>query len=205
MKRAAGWIFAGILIASSGSSMTYYVLQVRGGSRIYSLDPPVRTGRQLRFHRYPDGAFMSLAAAEVEKVVLADEAPAPAPDVLAPGQTVFVGPALPGPGFEARAVPGPDFVVTSGYDAGYGGVYRGGYVPPRPGPPPPHPGPVPSLIGSNGFPIIAPPGTPGSVPPPIGPNGYPILAPPSPPPVPRRPESSGPQLPGDVKPVSMTI
>jgi hypothetical protein len=184
MKRAAGLVFAAILIASFGSSMTYYVLQVRGGSRIYSMDPPVRKGRQLLFHRHPDGTYMSLAASEVEKVTPAEEPIPPVAGELAPGQTVFVGPALLGPNYQAPAAAPPDFVVTSGYDEGYNGVYwGGGYIPPQPPGPPPRP--VPSRIGPNGYPIIAPPGTPGSVPPAIGPNGYPILAPS--PPVPRRP------------------
>ena len=185
MKRAAGLVFAVMFIASSGLSMTYYVLQVRGGSRIYSLDPPVRKGRQLLFHRYPDGTYMSLAASEVEKVTPVEEPPPELAGVLSPGQTVFVGPALSGPNYEAPATSPPDFVVTSNYyDEGYGGVYwGGGFIPPHPpGPPPPRP--VPSRIGPNGYPILAPPGTAGSAPPAIGPNGYPILAPS--PPMPRR-------------------
>ncbi len=185
MKRAAGLVLAAILITSSASSMTYYVLEVRGGSRIFSLDPPVRKGRQLLFHRYPDGVYMSLAAAEVEKIRPLEEPPPAPAGVLSPGQTVFVGPALLGPNYEAPQTSSPDFVVSSGYDDGYTGMYwGGGYIPPRP-PVPPAPRPAPSNIGPNGFPIIAPPGTPGSVPSPIGPNGYPILAPP--PPAPRRP------------------
>jgi hypothetical protein len=184
MKSTAGFVFAAILIASSASSMTYYVLQVGGGSRIYSMDPPVRKGRLLLFHRYPDGTYMSLAASEVERVTPVEEPPPVPAGVLSPGQTVFVGPALLGPNYEAPAVTPPDFIVTSGYDEGYGTMYWGGdYIPPGPPiPPPPRPGP--SRIGPNGFPILAPPGTPGSVPPAIGPNGYPILAPPRP--VPRR-------------------
>lgn len=166
--------------------MTYYVLQVKGGSRIYSMDPPVRKGRQLLFHQYPDGVYMSLAASEVEKVTPVEEPPPAPAGVLSPGQTVFVGPALSGPNYEAPVAAPPDFVVTPGYDEGYGAMYwGGGYFPPHP-PRPPHPRPPgPSPIGPNGYPIIAPPGSPGSVPPAIGPNGYPILAPPPPPP--RRP------------------
>ena len=181
MKRATGLILAAILIASSGTSMTYYVLEVRGGSRIYSMDPPVRKGRQLLFHRYPDGTYMSLAASEVQKVTAAEEPPAPPAGELSPGQTLFVGPALSGPSYEAPAAAPPDFVVTSGYEDGYGGVSWGGFPPPLPPVPPHPPRPVPSRLGPNGYPILAPPGAPGSVPPAIGPNGYPILAP-SPPP-----------------------
>ena len=184
MKRATGLVLAAMLIASFGSSMTYYVLQVRGGSRIYSMDAPVRKGRQLLFHSYPDGTYMSLAASEVEKITTAEEPIPPPAGQIAPGQTVFVGPALLGPNYEAPATAPPDFVVTSGYDSGYdydGMYWGGGYFPPHPPGPPPRP--VPSRIGPNGFPILAPPGTAGSVPPAIGPNGYPILAPA--PPMPR--------------------
>lgn len=126
---------------------------------------------------------MTLAVNEVEKVTPAEEPPLAPPGELAPGQTVFVGPALLGPNYQAPAAAAPDFVVTPGYDEGYFGGYWSGYLPPGP-PVPPVPRPVPSRIGPNGFPIIAPPGSPGSVPPAIGPNGYPILAPS--PPVPRR-------------------
>jgi hypothetical protein len=186
MKSAAGLVFAGFLSASMAFSTTYYALEVRGGSRIYAADQPVRKGRVLLFHRYPDGVYMSLAASEVVGVVNLLETPQT--EGLAPGQELVVGPALEGPGFEVpprvlQAAPPSDMVYTdSGY--GYYGSYwgGGGYVPPpRPGPPPP-----PSRIGPNGFPILAPPGSPGSTSPPIGPNGFPILAPP-PAPAPRRP------------------
>ena len=186
MKRATGLVFAAMLIASSASSMTYYVLEVRGGSRIYSLDAPVRKGRQLLFHRYPDGTYMSLAASEVEKVTTAEEPPPPPAGQLAPGQTVFVGPALAGPELRGAGRRAAGFrrdvrVTTTGTATTECTGAAATSLRARPGPPP---RPVPSRIGPNGFPILAPPGTPGSVPPAIGPNGYPILAPP--PPVPRR-------------------
>jgi hypothetical protein len=179
MKRLVFWGLSGLLAATASlaGSMTYYVLDLRGGSKVYSLDPPVRKGRVLLFHRYPDGVYVSLSAAEVEKVSTLEADPPPA-EKLAPGATLYVGPALSGPNYEAPpALPASSYdnYVDSGY-YGYGDYdYGGGYFPPpRPVPPPR----VPSRIGPNGFPIIAPPGSPGSVPPPIGPNGYPILAPP---------------------------
>ena len=76
MKRAAGLVFAAILLASEGVATTYYALEVRGGSRIYALDQPVRKGRVVVFHRFPDGIYMSLTASEVEKVVSLSEPPA---------------------------------------------------------------------------------------------------------------------------------
>jgi hypothetical protein len=181
VKRALCWGFTGFLAAAAGS-MKYYALELRGGSRVFSLDPPVRKGRVLLFHGYPDGTYMSLAASEVEKVSSLEAEP-PKSEKLAPGETIYVGDAVEGPGYELPPAPRQaDVYVDSGY--GYTDYYwGGGYVPPpRPPVPPPF---VPSRIGPNGYPILAPPGTPGSVPPRIGANGYPILAPP--PVAPRRP------------------
>jgi hypothetical protein len=171
--------------------MSYYVLELRGGSHIYATDVPVRKGRLTLFHRYPDGVFMSVSSSELVKVETAQEPPpaaAAAGEKLAPGDVRYIGGALHGPGH-----PGPDHSATAsgeppaysdsasgGYiDYGYGYWGGGGSLPPRPVPPPSAGGPN---IGPNGFPIIAPPGTAGSVPPPIGSNGFPIIGPPSQPP-----------------------
>ena len=178
MKRAAGHIFAAILAASEGVATTYYALEVRGGSRIYSLDQPVRKGRVVVFHRFPDGIFMSLTGSEVEKVVSLSEPPAQ--EGLAPGQSMYIGPAMEGPhaviapAAPVAIAPQADMTMGSGY--GYYGSYWGGggsVPPPRP------PVAPPSRIGPNGFPILAPLGSPGSVAPTIGPNGFPILAAPA--------------------------
>jgi hypothetical protein len=185
MKRAAGLVFASIFAASLASAATYYALQVKGGSRVYAVDEPVRKGRVMLFHRYPDGIYTSLTASEVEKVILLKEPPPPAGG-LAPGQEVYIGAPLSGPNYVAPPAAAPQAVYVdpgNGYGYGYTESYwGGGYVPPRP----PVPPPPPSHIGSNGFPILAPPGSPGSVQPPIGANGFPILAP-QPAPAPRRP------------------
>jgi hypothetical protein len=178
----AGLLLAVRLSASTASptSSIYYALDLRGGSRLLATDKPVRKGRVVLFHRYPDGAYVSLPAEELASIKTLDAPPPhekPA-DKLAPGGTLYVGGALEGPGHEAA--PAPDMTVAP-HDSVYGGDYGyydygyyggGGYVRPHP----PSPG-VPSRIGSNGYPIIAPPGSPGSVPNPIGPNGFPILAP----------------------------
>lgn len=185
MKRLVFWGLTGLLAATTSltGSMTYYVLELRGGSKVYSLDRPVPKGKVLVFHRYPDGVYLSLSAAEVERVSTLEAEP-PSAEKLAPGSTLYVGPPVEGPGYEAP--PGPPQYADTYVDSGYGYTdyyWGGGYVPPRPPVPPPF---VPPRIGPNGFPIIAPPGTPGSVPPRIGPNGYPILAPPPAVPAPRR-------------------
>jgi len=183
VKRALCWGFTGFLAAAASlvGSMKYYALELRGGSRVFSLDPPIRKGRVLLFHRYPDGVFVSLVASEVEKVAPLEKEPETS-EKLAPGETLYVGNAVEGPGFELPAPRQADGYAESGY--GYTDYYwGGGYVPPpRPPRPPPF---VPSRIGPNGYPILAPPGAPGSVPPPIGANGYPILAA-QPQPAPRR-------------------
>ena len=175
MKQAPGFVLAGLLASSLLASMPYYALELRGGSRVYSTDAPVRKGRLMLFHRYPDGVLMSLAAGDVEKVV-AVESP-PSEEKLAPGDVRFIGGALEGPGFQPPAPAAGQAPMASQPDYGYGytGYWWGGYVP---SPRPPMPGPVPpSRIGPNGFPILAPPGSPGSMPPPTGPNGFPVLAP----------------------------
>jgi hypothetical protein len=174
VKRALCWGFTGFLAAAASlaGSMKYYALELRGGSRVFSLDPPVRKGRVLLFHRYPDGTYMSLAAYEVEKVETIEKEPETS-EKLAPGQTLYIGNAVEGPLYEAPPAPRQtDVYVDSSY--GYTNYYWGGSYSPPPRPPVPPPF-VPSRIGPNGYPIIAPPGTPGSVPPPIGANGYPIL------------------------------
>jgi len=185
-----GCFLAGLLAvsASLAAPVEYYALELKGGSRVFSLDVPLRKGRVLLFHRYPDGTYMSLQATEVERVTAQEAEPPTSDEKLAPGETLYVGNAVEGPSYEmpeyqAPATEGYPGYVDPGY--GYSGYYWGGgggyFPPPRPPLPPP-----PSRIGPNGFPILAPPGTPGSAPPRIGPNGYPILAPPAPVAVPRK-------------------
>ena len=135
MKRAAGIVFAAILAASEGFATSYYALEIHGGSRIYATDKPVRKGRTVLFHRYPDGVYMSLAASEVAEVVSVAEPPAP--DGLAPGQSKYIGQATFGPYAEIQPAPlAPPPAMTMDYsgDYGYYGSYwgGGGYVPPRP-------------------------------------------------------------------------
>lgn len=179
MKRAAGLTVASIFAAFLASASSYYALEVRGGSRVFAADEPVRKGRMMLFHRYPDGVYMSLAASEVEKVIALQEPPQPAG--LAPGQEISIGSPLPGPGFVAPPPAEASQAVSMDQGYGYSGSYwgGGGYVAPRPPVPP-------SRIGPNGFPILAPAGSAGSTPLPIGPNGFPVLAPQAPAPA-RRP------------------
>ena len=162
MKRSTWLVLAGILASYPLASMSYYVLELRGGSHIYATDVPVRKGRLTLFHRYPDGAYMSVSSSELVKVETAQEPPAAAAgaEKFAPGDIRYIGGALHGPGQPAPQHPAPG-EPPAGTDSGYGysdygygyGYGSGGYVPPRPAPRPPAGGPN---IGPNGFPIIAP-------------------------------------------------
>ncbi|MEP6994443.1 MAG: hypothetical protein ABI968_07985 [Acidobacteriota bacterium] len=177
MKRVTSLLLAGILESSILLATPYYVLQLRGGSQVYANDRPVRRGRLVLFHSCPDGAYMSLASAEVEKVVAVAEKPPKQPEKLAPGGMVFIGPALEGPSYQpSESAAQPSTPPSTDYGSGgYMGWGWGGYFP---APRPPRPGPsAPSNIGSNGFPILAPPGSPGATPPRIGPNGFPVIQP----------------------------
>ena len=190
MFRLLSCFLAGALAASASSaaSSRYYALELKGGSQVFSVDVPLKQGRVLVFHRYPDGTYMSLSASEVEKIVAREGEP-PKPEKLAPGETVYVGNAVEGPGYVMPEAPPSSPPYGEYYDPGYGYneySWGGGYYQPSRPPRPPGP-PPPSRIGPNGYPILAPPGTAGSVPPPIGPNGFPILAPPPVVASPRRP------------------
>src|SRR5206468_12212978 len=101
VKRIFVYVLAaiGVAAAALAGPVKYYAIEVRGGSRILSMDLPSRKGRVVVFHRYPDGTYMSLSAVEVGKISTLDAKPAPPPAALAPGQTVYVGPALSGPAF----------------------------------------------------------------------------------------------------------
>ena len=190
MKAAKGLVLVGLLSASMATCTTYYALEIHGGSRVWAVDRPVQKGRVYVFHRFPDGVYTSLAAAEVEKV--AEQMEAPPSTGLAPGQAIFVGPTL--PAYAAPAAPSPSaasdtIVVDPGYgysDSYWGSGYWGGGGGWVSKPQPPSPAPA-TRIGPNGYPILAPPGSPGSMPPPIGANGFPVLAPPPAVPQPRRP------------------
>ena len=179
MRRAFLAALLAVLSAASLTAASLFVLELKGGSRVFALDRPVPKGRTLVFHRHPDGIYTSISADEVVKI-----APAPSPDrteKFQPGETMLLGGNVEGTPTQGVAPPPEPPASRAAYDApdyGYSmswGFGWGASRPPRPVAPP---RPVPSTIGPNGFPILAPPGTPGSVPPSIGPNGFPILAPP---------------------------
>lgn len=181
MRRALAALMAfGCAAAVWAGSL--YVLELKGGARVFSLDRPMEKGRVLVFHRYPDGIFTSIPSDEVAKI--ATSAAADRTEKLAPGELMVLGKDIEGPVPEnAGPPPAPAAAPASypmlDYDYGYYGYgygYGGGHRPPRP-----HPSPrplPPPLVGPNGY-----PGTPQL---PIGSNGFPILFPsPQPQPQPR--------------------
>ena len=156
-----------------------FVMELKGGARVYALDHPLQKGRTLVFHRYPDGVYTSLAADEVERILAG--ATEPRSKKMQPGDWKSLGPMAEDMGRDPNA-PAREALSyePTVMDDSWGYGWGGGGRPPRP-PRPPAPVPTPLPIGPNGFPILAPPGSPGSTPPPIGQNGYPIISPPPPP------------------------
>ncbi|HEV2064289.1 MAG TPA: hypothetical protein VGS00_07045, partial [Thermoanaerobaculia bacterium] len=83
MRRTLAALIAfGCAAVVSASSL--YVLELKGGVRVFALDHPLEKGRVLVIHRHPDGVFTSISSAEVARI-----APASAADrteKLAPGE-----------------------------------------------------------------------------------------------------------------------
>jgi hypothetical protein len=147
-------------------------LELKGDSRILSVDMPVRQGRLLLFHRYPDGVLLSVPAADVLGVSKTNVPTSP--EGFRQSETILLGPTGEGHSVDSTTPPpaaaDPGASLEMGYgDYGYG-CCSTGTRPPRPGLPPP------ALVGPNGYPMA-----PGTRPLPIGSNGFPILAPTPPP------------------------
>jgi hypothetical protein len=179
MRRALAVLiaFGCAAIVSAGS---FYVLELKGGARVFSLDRPLEKGLVLVFHRHPDGVFTSILTAEVAKI--ATTSAADRIEKLQPGELMVLGHDVEGPasdgGAPSLAPPAPR-AAYSMPDYGYGGygMYGGyGNGGGRPFPPSRPHQPAPPLVGPNGY-----PGTPQL---PIGSNGFPVLVP-TPPPQPR--------------------
>jgi hypothetical protein len=160
-----------LLAAAPVLARTVHQLELRGDARILSMDTPVRNGRVLLFHRYPDGVLLSVPAADVLGV---SKTNVPTnTEGLRPTETILLGPTGEGHSAEPNSPPPPAPDPSSYLDAGYADYGYGccsGPRPPRPGPLPP------ALVGPNGYPMA-----PGTKPLPIGSNGFPILAPTPPP------------------------
>lgn len=180
MRRKLPAAFLAVFAAAAVQASSLFVLQLRGGARVFALDRPVPKGRVVLFHRHPDGIYTSISAEEVLKIAPAGSADRT--EKFQPGELMVLGGDIEGPSSETVGLPPtpPDRPASLPADYGYGtywgyGFSGGGHHPRPPHPPRPV---VPTNIGPNGFPILAPPGSPGSTPPPMGSNGFPIIAPP---------------------------
>ena len=180
-------LLSALLVACGAAARadTLFVLELKGGARVFALDHPAEKGHTLVFHRHPDGVFTSLPTEQVSRIARGSSADLPRTQKIQPGELMVLGrdidgsapqaiglPPVPAP---ARVYEASDYGAYDMYGYGYGFGY-GSPRPPHHRPQPP-PRPVPTTIGPNGYPIIAPPGAPGSTVPPTGSNGFPIIAP----------------------------
>jgi hypothetical protein len=60
MRRALLAALLAVLSAASLAATSLFVLELKGGSRVFALDRPVQKGRALVFHRHPDGGYTRL-------------------------------------------------------------------------------------------------------------------------------------------------
>lgn len=154
-----------------------WALQLQGGSVLLSLDAPEERGRTIVFHRHPDGLFSSLPSGEIRRITIA-QGPAHKPKKSLDGQILVFGRDAEPPERFARREPPPEPPASDSYDSSTASGYA--WATAAPGFPRGH-GHRPhlsgmTLIGPNGYPILAPRGSFGFTPPPIGPNGFPVLA-----------------------------
>jgi hypothetical protein len=178
MRRKLPAAFLAVFAAAAVQAGSLFVLELKGGARVFALDRPVAKGRVVLFHRHPDGIYTSISAEEVLKIAPAGSADRT--DRFQPGELMVLGGDIEGRALEGVGSPPEPPQTRPAYqpsDYGYGVPWGYGWgARPAPVPRPP-PRAVPTTIGPNGFPILAPRGSPGSTPPPIGSNGFPIIAP----------------------------
>ena len=178
MRRKLPAAFLAVFAAATVQAGSFFVLELKGGARVFALDRPVARGRVVLFHRHPDGIYTSISAEEVVKI--APAASADRTEKFHPGELMVLGSDIEGRAPQGVGPPPEAPASRSAYqppDYGYGMSWGYGWARSRPPVPPPPRQTVPTSIGPNGFPILAPPGSPGSTPPHIGSNGFPILAP----------------------------
>ena len=76
--------------AAEPAAPTLYRIELAGNSTIWSQDRPQQSGSVIVFHRYPDGALMSVRSSDVKRMAAARPQP-PTNKQLAPGQQVDIG------------------------------------------------------------------------------------------------------------------
>jgi hypothetical protein len=93
-----------------------YRLDLGGNTNVWAQDKPQSVGTSIVFHRYPDGALMSIKASDVKRISISKAQPTS--KGLAPGQQVDIG--MTGPG-------------APGKGGGSAAGARGQTAPPGPG------------------------------------------------------------------------
>ena len=110
-------------MASIAEAQSVYEIDLRDHAKTLSSDRPIERGRVVVFHRYPDGALLSIQKDEVARVA---RVPGGAANrALVPGEAIDVGPTAnfereetpPAPE-QSAAIPPPAYAGGGGYGGG---------------------------------------------------------------------------------------
>lgn len=158
-----------LALPAAAPARTARLIELRGHARILALDEPVLKGRVFLFHRYPDGVFVSVPAAEVLGIATTTIAAEKTEKArFLAGETILLGPTGEGPS-EQRKPSGAEEQILPPYSDYPDFFYSSIGCCSAPQPARPERPLAPALVGPNGY-----PGTPTRE---IGPNGFPVLAP----------------------------
>jgi hypothetical protein len=126
---------------SLAAAQSIYEIDLRDHANYLSADRPIERGRVVVFHRYPDGALLSIQKDEVARV--ARVTAGATNRALAPGEAIDVGPTA---NLERQETPAPEqdgAVIPPAYTGG--GGYGGG-------------APKNGSLPTSGLPYSLPPG-----------------------------------------------
>lgn len=124
MRRILLVSFAGVLLSGLAAAQSIYEIDLQDHANYLSSDRPIERGRVVVFHRYPDGALLSIQKDEVARVA---RVPAGAMNrALMPGEAIDVGLTA---NFERQETApeqnGPTMPPAYGGGGGYGGPKNG--------------------------------------------------------------------------------
>ena len=124
MRRFLLTLIAGGLIASVTEAQSVYEIELRDHATYLATDRPIERGRVVVFHRYPDGALLSIQKDEVARVA---RVPGGAANrALVPGEAIDVGLTA---NFERQETPAPEQNGATTPPAYTGGGGYGGGAP----------------------------------------------------------------------------
>jgi hypothetical protein len=149
----------GVLLSGLAAAQSVYEIDLRDRANYLSSDRPVERGRVVLFHRYPDGALLSIQKDEVARVA---RVPAAATNrALMPGEAIDVGPTanFERPEAASPEQSGPDLPPAYAGGGGYGAPKSGG-APALPNIGVPYSLPPGASISSNAATGYAPMGAP---------------------------------------------